>query len=112
VGLDRTGALLGFVRRRAPIVPLILADVRRIPLHRGSVDGIWAAASIIHLPKAAVRVLLVDLLDVIQLGGVLAATVAHGLKSWILRWGGFPAAISRAGQRVNWIERFRLPVGM
>jgi SAM-dependent methyltransferase len=90
VGLDRTGALLGFVRRRAPIVPLILADVRRIPLHRGSVDGIWAAASIIHLPKAAVRVLLVDLLDVIQPGGVLAATVAHGLKSWILRRGWIP----------------------
>ena len=90
VGLDRTGALLAFARRRAPFVPLILADVRRIPLRRRSVDGIWAAASIIHLPKAAVRVLLVDLLDVIQPGGVPAATVAHGLKSRILRRGWIP----------------------
>jgi len=64
--------------------------MRWIPPHRGSVDGIWAAASIIHLPKAAVRVLLIDLLDVIQPGGVLAATVAHGLKSWILRRGWIP----------------------
>jgi SAM-dependent methyltransferase len=90
VGLDRTGALLAFARRQASIVPLILADMRRLPLHRGSVDGIWAAASMIHLPKAAVRVLLVDLLDVIQPGGVLATTVAHGLKSRILRRGWIP----------------------
>lgn len=50
-------------------------------LHRGSLDGIWAAASVTHLSKVAVRVVLDDLLDVMQHGGVLAATVAHGLKS-------------------------------
>jgi hypothetical protein len=90
---------------------LILADIRRLPLHRESVEGVWAAASVIHLPKEAVRLLLVDLLDVIQPSGVLAATVAHGMKSRILSGGGFPAAILHAGQRVNWIERFELPVG-
>jgi SAM-dependent methyltransferase len=90
VGLDLTGALLAFARGRSPAVPLILADMRRLPLHRGSIDGIWAAASVIHLPKAAARALLVDLLDVIQPGGVLAATVAHGLKSRILKRGWIP----------------------
>ena len=80
VGLDRTGVLLAFARRRSPIVPLTPADMRRLPLHRYSVDGIWAAASVIHLPKEAVRVLFVDGLDVIQPGGVLAATVAHGIE--------------------------------
>jgi len=49
-----------------------------------------AAASVIHLPKEAVRVLFVDLRDVMQPGGVLAATVAHGMKSRILRQGGIP----------------------
>ena len=44
----------------------------------------------IHLPKEAVRVLFVDLLDVMQPGGVLAATVAHGRKSRILRQGWIP----------------------
>jgi hypothetical protein len=65
--------LLAFARRRSPIVPLILADMRRLPLHRESVEGIWAEASVIRLPKEAVRLVIVDLLEVIQPSGVLAA---------------------------------------
>lgn len=111
MGLDRTGAI-SICPAACTFRFVVLADMRWISPHRGSVDGIWAAASMIHLPEAAVRVVLVDLLDVIQSGGILAATVAHGLKSWILSEGGFPAAVSRAGQRVNWIVRFKLPVSM
>src|SRR5512146_1827803 len=55
IGLDRTPALLSFARRRSRTVPLILADMGRLPLRYRSVDGIWAAASLIHLPKAIVR---------------------------------------------------------
>ncbi len=96
-----SSALIGrerYARRRSPIVPLILADMRRLPLHRESVEGIWAAVSVSHLPKEAVRLLIVDLLEVIQPSGILAAMVAHGMKSRILRRGGFAAAILRAGQ--------------
>lgn len=90
IGLDRTGALLSFARRRFTVLPLIQADMRRLPLHRGSVDAIWAAASLIHLPKAAIRAILADLLDLVQPGGVLAATVTHGTKSRMLRRGWIP----------------------
>lgn len=90
IGLDRTSALLSFARRRSRTLPLIRADLRQLPLHRRSVDGIWAAASLIHLPKAIVRVILTELLDLTQPGGVLAATFTHGTKSRILSRGWIP----------------------
>ncbi|HSB45835.1 MAG TPA: class I SAM-dependent methyltransferase [Nitrospira sp.] len=87
IGLDRTPALLSFARRRSRTLPLILADMGRLPLRYRSVDGIWAAASLIHLPKAIVRVVLADLLDLTQPGGILAATFTHGTKSRVLSRG-------------------------
>jgi SAM-dependent methyltransferase len=64
VGLDRTGAI-SICPAACTFRFVVLADMRWISPHRGSVDGIWAAASMIHLPESAVRVVLVDLLDVI-----------------------------------------------
>jgi hypothetical protein len=90
IGLDRTPALLSFARRRSRTLPLIRADLRRLPLSHRSVDGIWAEASLIHLPKAIVRLKLADLLDLTQPGGVLAATFTHGTKSRILSRGWIP----------------------
>ena len=55
VGLDRTLPLLQFAKRRVPSLPLLLADMRRLPIRTGSLDGIWAAASLVHLPKATAR---------------------------------------------------------
>ena len=52
IGLDRTPALLSFARRRSRTLPLIRADLRRLPLRHRSVDGIWAEASLIHNPSA------------------------------------------------------------
>ena len=89
-GLDRTSAFLSYARRRSRTLPLIRADLRRLPLRCRSVDGIWAAASLIHLPKAIVRVILAELLDFTQPGGVLAATFTHGMKSRILSRGWIP----------------------
>lgn len=87
IGLDRTPALLSFARRRSRTLPLILADMGRLPLRYRSVDGIWAAASLIHQAKAVGRVVLADLLDLTQPGGILAATFTHGTKSRVLSRG-------------------------
>lgn len=90
IGLDRTPALLSFARRRSRTLPLVRADMRRLPLCYRSVDGIWAAASLIHLPKAVVGVILADLLDLTQPGGFLAAIFTHGTKSRVLNRGWIP----------------------
>lgn len=90
VGLDRTWPLLAYARRRNRRVPLIHGDMRALPFRPGAFDAIWAAASLIHLPKPALRRLLRALRTMVPRGGLLAATVAHGRHAGFLRTGWIP----------------------
>ncbi len=87
IGLDRTLPLLQFANGRTPSVPLILADIRALPLRGDSLDGIWAAASLIHLPKRNVAGVLAELHDIVKPAGLGAAAVTDGSNSRIKRTG-------------------------
>lgn len=117
VGLDLSKLLLRYARRRHRRVPLVRADMRSLPVHLQVFDGIWAAASLIHLPKPATRNLLRELKDLVRPGGVLAATFVHGRSSGFLKTGWIPgryiarwhkeelrAAVHRAGWKVVSVE--------
>ena len=84
VGMDRTKALLSAGRRRDHSLPLVRADLRDLPFHAMSFDGLWAAASLIHLPKPVARRVLTDLSKLIRPGGLFAATVTHGMTSQLV----------------------------
>lgn len=90
IGLDRTMPLLRFARRRSASVPFVLADMRVLPIRPGSLDGIWAAASMMHVPKPEARQVLKILRDCVRSDGLLAATVTHGWKSRIKQNGWMP----------------------
>jgi SAM-dependent methyltransferase len=90
IGLDRARPLLQFAKQRTPSLPFILADIRALPIVAGSLDGIWAAASLVHLPKAAATEVLSKLRHCLRPGGVLAGTVTYGTKSRILKRGWMP----------------------
>ena len=90
IGLDRTMPLLQFAKRRALSVPFLLAEIRALPIRNGSLDGIWAAASLIHLQKRAVPNVLAALRHLVRPEGFLAATVTHGSNSRIKRTGWMP----------------------
>jgi len=111
LGLDQTAALLSFARQRSATLPLIHADMRRLPLHSESLDGVWAAASLIHLPKTQARVVLAELVRRTRPGGVLGATFTHGTKSRMATRGWIPgryfarwtkADLGRAVQKAGW----------
>ena len=111
VGLDLTWPLLAYARRRNRRVPLIHGDMRALPFRPGAFDAIWAAASLIHLPKPAARRLLRALRTMVPRGGLLAATVAHGRHAGFLRTGWIPgryfarwqkAELERAVRRAGW----------
>ena len=111
MGLDRTMPLLRFGKKRFPFVPLILADMRVLPFRTCSLDGIWAAASLMHLPKASAIDVLVQLWRCVRPGGVLAATVTYGTRSQILERGWIPgryfarwrkSELARALRRAGW----------
>lgn len=52
IGLDLSAGMLAEARRRLPQADLIRADLRRPPLKSASIDGVWACASLLHLPRA------------------------------------------------------------
>ncbi len=90
VGLDRTAALRSFARQRSPTLPLIRADIGQLPLRPEGMDGMWAAASLIHLSKAQARAVLADLFRLMRPGGFLGATFPHGMKSRVRTGGWIP----------------------
>jgi len=111
VGLDRAWPLLAYVRLRSRRVPLIQGDMRTLPFRPGSFDAIWAAASLIHLPKPQTNTLFRTLRMLVPVGGLLGATVAHGRHTGFLRRGWIPgryfarwmkAELERAVRRAGW----------
>jgi SAM-dependent methyltransferase len=111
VGLDRTSALLSVGRRRYRSLPLVRADLRQLPFHAMSFDGLWAAASLMHLPKSVAGRILTDLSKIVRPGGLFAATVTYGVKSRIVTDGWVPGRyfarwkkdeLARAVRRAGW----------
>ncbi|HJS66592.1 MAG TPA: class I SAM-dependent methyltransferase [Nitrospiraceae bacterium] len=111
VGVDRTKALLSAGRRRYRSLPLVRADLRQLPFHATSFDGLWAAASLMHLPKPEVRRILADLCKLVRPGGLFAATVTYGMKSRLVTDGWVPGRyfarwkkdeLARAVRRAGW----------
>ena len=111
IGLDRTWPLLAHARRRSRRVPLVQGDMRTLPFKPGAFDAVWAAASLIHLPKTEAARLLRALRACVPVGGLLAATVAQGRRAGFLRDGWIPgryfarwrkAELERAVKRAGW----------
>jgi hypothetical protein len=61
-----------------------------LPYVPGVFGGIWAAASLIHLPKSSVQACLRSLALLTTPGGRLAATFIHGRRSGALQSGWIP----------------------
>ena len=111
VGVDRTSALLLAGRRRYRSLSLVRADLRSLPFQAMAFDGLWAAASLMHLPKPDARRILADLCKLVRPGGLFAATVTYGMKSRLVTDGWVPGRyfarwrkdeLARAVRRAGW----------
>ncbi|HET7058527.1 MAG TPA: methyltransferase domain-containing protein [Nitrospiraceae bacterium] len=90
VGLDLNRSLLSSARRRSPRLTLVQADIRHLPYVAETFDGVWAAASLIHLPKGSVQASFRRLATLTKPGGLFAATLVHGRYSGVLQSGWIP----------------------
>lgn len=111
MGVDRTSALLSAGRRRYPVLALVRADLRNLPFQATSFDGLWAAASLMHLPKPEARQILAVLYRLARPDGLFAATVTYGVKSRVVTDGWVPGRyfarwkrdeLARAVRRAGW----------
>lgn len=90
IGLDGAWSFLLWARKKDPQVSLVYGDLRRLPLRETQFDGIWAAASMIHISKTEVRKALKGIGSLMSPGGFLGATFAHGNVSGRLKGGWIP----------------------
>jgi ubiquinone/menaquinone biosynthesis C-methylase UbiE len=81
-GLDRSTGMLREAQQRVGGL-LACADMRRLPLHDNSLDGIWMCASLLHMPRSDAPLVLTEVGRVLRAGGVLYVSVQEGTgESW------------------------------
>jgi len=81
VGLDITRAMLNIAGRRLSSgAPLVQGDSRCLPFAGGTFAGVWASASLLHLPKSQVSPALREVRRVLQDGGVFYSAMKEGVQ--------------------------------
>jgi SAM-dependent methyltransferase len=76
VALDASEAMAALARARG--VPVVRGDLRRLPFADGAFDGVWASASLLHVPRDEVPATLAEWRRVAAPGGLLALSTASG----------------------------------
>jgi SAM-dependent methyltransferase len=72
-----------FVDRARAHGPVILGDLRSLPLQAASFDAVWASASLIHLPYEDAAVALQELARVARTGAPISVSVkTAGITGW------------------------------
>src|SRR6516162_1863774 len=76
-GIDRSAGMLA---QAANLLPrrLAQADLRSLPLASGSLDGIWCAAALLHVPHDQTMAVLGEMHRVLRRDGRLALITAAG----------------------------------
>ncbi len=77
-GLDYAAPIAKIARATARS-PVVVADMRAIPLLDATFDGVWASASLLHLPRSDLPVALREIKRVLKPGGLLFASVKTGI---------------------------------
>ena len=75
-GLDRSRGMLA--EARAWGVPLLLGDMRALPLPDGMLDGLWVCASFLHIPRRDGPAVLREFRRALRPGGALYIGVKEG----------------------------------
>jgi ubiquinone/menaquinone biosynthesis C-methylase UbiE len=78
VGLDFSGEQLRVAADHAPDARLVQGDLRTLPLADGSVDGVRACASSLHLPRGDLPSSLGELRRVLRPGGTTFCSLKRG----------------------------------
>lgn len=78
IGVDLTPAFLRMATDVAPDGSFTRMDMRRLGVTDDSVDGLWACASFLHVPRSDSRSTLAEFHRVLRSGGTLALAVKRG----------------------------------
>ena len=74
VALDATSAMLAMV----PLAKRIKGDSRALPVADAAFDGVWASASLLHLPRQHLLLALWELYRILRPGGICFVSLKQG----------------------------------
>ena len=77
IGLDYAEPLARYAHRTTGL-PLVIADMRRLPFRSSAVDGVWAAASLLHLRRGELMQALAEIRRVLKPGAPFFASLKRG----------------------------------
>ncbi|MEV6907789.1 class I SAM-dependent methyltransferase [Amycolatopsis sp. NPDC051071] len=81
---DVSEEMLRYTRRRCAVFGSVQCDLLALPLASGVLDGVWACASVLHLPKVAHPVAFAEIHRVLVPGGVTAISLKAGeSEGWV-----------------------------
>ncbi|MER7860693.1 class I SAM-dependent methyltransferase [Amycolatopsis japonica] len=78
VAADLSEELLRYTRCRCAVAGTVLCDLMALPLAAGVFDGVWACASIVHLPSETHPHVFSEIHRVLAPGGVTAISLKEG----------------------------------
>ena len=83
IGVDLCASMLAEARDRVPEGPYLLADIRRLPLRTNSLAGIWACASVLHLPRSDFPLALSEFARVLRRGHLFLGLKEGDGEQWV-----------------------------
>ena len=82
IGLDRSAGMLQEAAKRG-VGSLVMADVRQLPFAKHSFNGVWASASLLHLPKSDLLPALKEANRVLEHGHIYLAVKDGQDETWV-----------------------------
>ena len=83
IGLDRSAGMLQEAAKRNAATPLVMADMRQLPFAKHSFNGVWASASLLHLPKSDLTPALKEANRVLEHGHLYLALKDGQDETWV-----------------------------
>lgn len=77
VGLDISAPLASIAQQHSEC-PVVIADLRHLPLASARFDGAWASASLLHLARNDIGQALAEIFRVLKPGGIFFASMKAG----------------------------------
>ncbi len=78
IGIDYSEKMLEEARERVKNCKFVKMDMRKLKFGNGNFDGVWAMASLLHVPKKDASSVLLELNRVLKTGGILFISVKEG----------------------------------
>jgi SAM-dependent methyltransferase len=91
VGIDLSIAMIEIARRESVKSVFHVMDILELNFEKGTFDGIWASASLLHVPKIKMKFVLKKLKEILVDNGILYISLKQGEGSEIFidnRYGG------------------------